>query len=70
MEDRRDPVRHVRIAESLWRAAQRAVVRRGDASVSAIIRRALTQYVALDDGRTTRPKRNREANDEHGEAES
>lgn len=72
MIDNRDPIRHVRIAESLWRAAQRAVVKRGDASVSHIIRRALTQYVALEDdaerGRSARrqgaasPPNNRGAN--------
>jgi len=55
--DNRDPIRHVRIAESLWRAAQRAVVKRGDASVSHIIRRALVQYVSEDTDRTGGPAR-------------
>lgn len=73
MIDNRDPIRHVRIAEELWRAAQRAVVRRGDASVSHIIRRALTQYVADEGERgrpparrpgSTQPRPNRGANSE------
>lgn len=45
MGDNREPVRNIRVADDLWQAAQRAVLKRGDPSVSHIIRVALRQYV-------------------------
>lgn len=45
MTDNRDPIRHFRMGDGPYEAAQRAVRKRGDRSVSHIIRVALTQYV-------------------------
>lgn len=44
-EDGREPMRHVRVPDNLWEAAQAAVKAEGDPSVSFIIREALAQYV-------------------------
>jgi hypothetical protein len=56
-------MRHFRASDELWDAAQRAVNRRGDPSVSFILREALVQYVeATERQGDTRPAINRGAN--------
>jgi hypothetical protein len=52
--DNREPVRNIRIANDLWKAAQRAVLKRGDPSVTHIIRVALRQYVDETDRQVRR----------------
>lgn len=45
MPHKRDPVRSIRCGDGLWAAAKRAVKKRGDHSVSHIIRGYLAQYI-------------------------
>lgn len=42
----RDPARSIRVPDPLWTDAQRAVEKRGDPSLSHIIRGYLAQYVS------------------------
>lgn len=62
--DGREPMRHVRVSDELWTAAQEAVKQNGDPSVSAIIREALAAYVraAQREAARQRAARNRGAN--------
>jgi hypothetical protein len=58
-------MRHVRVSDELWVAAQEAVRLQGDPSVSAVIREALAQYVRAAERRRkagTLPAQNRGAN--------
>lgn len=50
MTDNREPKRSIRIGDDLWNAARRAVKRRGDGSISNVVRSKLTQYVRDADG--------------------
>lgn len=65
-EYERERMRHVRVPDELWSAAQEAVKAQGDPSVSAIIREALTQYVRAAHRRQVRDGPARDRGAKHG----